>query len=162
MKTILSAAAAGVLFAIGLGVGGMTDPAKVRGFLDVSGDWNPSLAFVMAGALLTHGLLRVVILRRRTRPVFEPTFSAPAAGRVDARLLSGAALFGIGWGLSGYCPGPAFTALSNGTAAAATFVVAMLVGMQVFGIVERLFAGRGTTVSGPAAAEAETSRLSGT
>ncbi|NTX17840.1 YeeE/YedE family protein [Myxococcus sp. CA051A] len=125
------AGVAGLLFALGLGLGGMTDPAKVVGFLDVAGSWNPSLAFVMAGALGTYALLRRLILRR-ARPVLADRFPAPPQADVDGRLVAGSALFGIGWGLSGYCPGPALVSLPVGGTTVLLFVGAMLVGMGAF------------------------------
>ncbi|WP_181790343.1 DUF6691 family protein [Myxococcus llanfairpwllgwyngyllgogerychwyrndrobwllllantysiliogogogochensis] len=131
MKAALTAGLAGLLFALGLGLGGMTDPAKVVGFLDVAGSWNPSLAFVMAGALGTYALLRRLILRR-ARPVLADRFPAPPRADVDGRLVAGSALFGIGWGLSGYCPGPALVSLPVGGTTVLLFVGAMLVGMGVF------------------------------
>ncbi|NTX58581.1 DUF6691 family protein [Myxococcus sp. CA039A] len=131
MKAALTAGLAGLLFALGLGLGGMTDPAKVVGFLDVAGSWNPSLAFVMAGALGTYALLRRLILRR-AQPVFADRFPAPPQADVDGRLVAGSALFGIGWGLSGYCPGPALVSLPVGGTTVLLFVGAMLVGMGAF------------------------------
>nr|WP_304503103.1 MULTISPECIES: DUF6691 family protein [Myxococcaceae] len=115
----------------------MTDPARVRGFLDVTGAWDPSLAFVMGGALGTHALLRRLILRTRARPLLAPAFPDLSHTRVDARLLGGAAIFGVGWGLVGYCPGPAFTALATGAPVALLFVGAMLAGMLLFRLWER-------------------------
>ncbi len=120
----------GVLFALGLGVAGMTRPAKVLAFLDVSGRWDPSLAFVMVGAIAVHAVLVRVILRRR-EPMLAPAFSLPTRRDIDARLLVGAAIFGVGWGLAGLCPGPALTLLASGKTAAVSFVLAMLTGMQV-------------------------------
>ena len=137
MKPLLTAFGAGLLFALGLGVGGMTDPAKVRAFLDVTGAWDPGLLFVMAGALGTHALTRRLILRARSRPVLAPAFPAFGGTRVDARLLGGAAIFGVGWGLVGYCPGPAFTALASGSPVTWAFVAAMGAGMLLFRLWER-------------------------
>lgn len=131
LVTLSVAGLAGVLFALGLGLGGMTDPAKVVGFLDVAGRWDPSLAFVMAGALGTYALLRPLILRR-TRPVLAERFAPLPQAAVDGRLVSGAALFGIGWGMSGYCPGPALVSLPVGGTTVLLFIGAMLVGMGVF------------------------------
>lgn len=131
MKAVLMAGLAGVLFAVGLGIGGMTDPARVIGFLDVTGAWDPSLLFVMAGGLGTHALLRRLIVKR-PRPVLAPAFPTWSQTRVDRRLVGGAALFGIGWGLSGYCPGPALVSLATGTSTVLLFVVAMLAGMGAF------------------------------
>ena len=130
MKRMAAAFLAGVLFALGLGVGGMTQPARVIGFLDVAGRWDPSLAFVMAGAVATYGALFRVI-RRRVRPVLTPTFALPTRRDVDGRLLTGAAIFGIGWGLVGYCPGPAIVSLAAGAAPVLVFVTAMLAGMAI-------------------------------
>ena len=131
MKAIVSAGAAGLLFALGLGLGGMTDPARVVGFLDFTGAWVPSLAFVMGGALGTHALLRRLILRRRA-PVLAPAFPVTTNSRLDARLVGGSALFGVGWGLAGYCPGPAFTQLASGSGTLLLFVAAMVAGMGLF------------------------------
>jgi hypothetical protein len=127
----LTAFIAGLLFAAGLGVGGMTQPAKVFGFLDVAGNWDPSLAFVMLGAIAVHATAVRAILRRRA-PLFAGRFALPTRRDVDARLVAGAALFGAGWGLVGYCPGPAVTALGGGSPAAAVFVPAMVAGMWLF------------------------------
>lgn len=137
MKALLTAFVAGLLFALGLGVGGMTDPARVRAFLDVTGAWDASLLFLMAGALGTHALARRLILRARTRPVLAPAFPDAAKTRVDGRLLAGAAVFGVGWGLVGYCPGPAFTALATGSPVTGAFVASMLAGMLLFRLWER-------------------------
>ena len=128
---LLTAFVAGLLFAVGLGVGGMTQPAKVFGFLDVAGKWDPSLAFVMLGAIAVHATAMRGILGRRT-PLFAVRFALPTRRDVDARLVAGAALFGAGWGLVGYCPGPAVTALGGGVPTAAIFVPAMVAGMWVF------------------------------
>lgn len=119
----------GLLFALGLGVSGMTRPQKVLAFLDVGGDWDPSLAAVMAGAVAVHAVLLRVILRRR-RPLLASQFVLPARRDLDAALLGGAAIFGVGWGLAGLCPGPAITALASGRPLAVAFVAAMLVGMR--------------------------------
>jgi uncharacterized protein len=127
----LTAFVAGLLFAAGLGVGGMTQPAKVLGFLDVAGRWDPSLAFVMLGAIALHATAMRGILRGRA-PLFAVRFALPTRRDIDARLVAGAALFGGGWGLVGYCPGPAVTALGGGVPAAAFFVPAMVAGMWVF------------------------------
>jgi uncharacterized membrane protein YedE/YeeE len=138
MKVNLMAGVAGVLFSLGLGVGGMTDPARVVGFLDVAGRWDPSLLFVMAGALGTHALTRALVLRRG-RPVLAATFPAFSPAKVDRRLVGGSALFGVGWGLAGYCPGPAFTSLASGSTTVVAFVLAMGAGMALFEVSERRF-----------------------
>lgn len=124
--------AAGVLFGAGLALGGMTDPRVVLGFLDLgaigSGGWNPRLAFVMGGALAVAWLgYRWVF--RRAKPWLAERFSLPTKTRIDARLLFGAALFGAGWGMAGYCPGPAIASLSGLDAGLGAFVLAMLVGL---------------------------------
>ena len=137
MKASIMAGLAGILFSLGLGLSGMTDPAKVVGFLDVAGHWQPGLAFVMAGAMGTYALLRRLILRRRQAPVFAPAFPALGKARPDARLVTGAALFGAGWGLAGYCPGPAFTSVGSGTSTVLLFVAAMVGGMLLFQLWER-------------------------
>jgi uncharacterized membrane protein YedE/YeeE len=118
----------GLIFGSGLIVSGMIDPSKVLNFLDISGRWDPSLAFVMAGAVTVTAIGYRVIFARK-RPVFCPEFHLPAASRIDGRLLSGAAIFGIGWGLSGLCPGPAIAGLGLGAAGVLAFVPSMLVGM---------------------------------
>jgi uncharacterized membrane protein YedE/YeeE len=116
----------GVLFAAGLGFSGMTNPAKVIAFLDVFGPWDPSLAFVMGGALLVH-LPFVQWLRRRGTPALVASGEGDVG--IDRALVAGAALFGVGWGLSGLCPGPAFVALASGDVGFLIFVVAMFAGM---------------------------------
>jgi len=116
---------AGFLFAIGLAVSGMTLPSKVTGFLDITGAWDPSLAYVMGGAVAVYAVA-YQLRRRRRRPLFAPTFADAPASPVDARLLVGSALFGVGWGLAGYCPGPALVSLATGSTHAIVFCVAMV------------------------------------
>lgn len=128
MKAILSALAAGLVFGLGLIVSGMVNPAKVLNFLDIAGQWDPSLAFVMAGAAGTVFLGYRLVLGRE-RPLFAERFTLPTATRIDARLAGGAALFGVGWGLVGFCPGPALTALGTGAVPALVFTASMLAGM---------------------------------
>ena len=140
MKAALAAGLAGILFSLGLGLGGMTDPAKVLGFLDVAGAWDASLLFVMAGAMGTYTLLRLLILRSRQRPVLAPAFPELGKARPDARLVAGAALFGVGWGLAGYCPGPAFTSVASGAGTVLLFVAAMVGGMLLFQLWEKRLA----------------------
>ncbi len=124
----LLALVAGLLFGAGLAFGGMTDPAVVLGFLDVAGNWNPALLFVMAGALGVTALgYRLAF--RRGRPLLAGRFTLPAARPIDARLLGGAALFGVGWGLAGYCPGPALASLPALHAGTLVFVLAMVAGV---------------------------------
>jgi uncharacterized protein len=127
-KRLLPSFFAGLVFAIGLGVSGMTDANKVIGFLNVMGAWDPSLAFVMAGAIGVHLTLYHLILRRRS-PLFAEQFRLPTRREVDARLIGGAAVFGVGWALGGYCPGPALVSLPRHSTMAMVFVGSMLVGM---------------------------------
>ena len=122
------AALAGTLFGLGLAVSGMTDPAKVIGFLDLFGDWDPTLAFVMGGALLV-AFPAFRWAGRRRRPVLAGSFDLPTERSPDPRLLGGATLFGVGWGLSGLCPGPAVASLVTGVPGIFAFVAAMLAGM---------------------------------
>ena len=121
-------ALAGLLFGLGLVVSGMADPAKVLNFLDLFGAWDPSLAFVLAGATGTTFVGYRLVLAR-PRPLLAPAFQLPTANRIDARLLTGAAIFGVGWGLAGLCPGPAITSLALGAPGTLAFVPAMLVGI---------------------------------
>ena len=131
MLRILVNLFAGALFGLGLAVSGMVDPAKVIGFLDVAGDWDPTLAFVMGGALLvTIPAFRLIF--KRPSPVLAEDFELPTKKDLDARLLGGSALFGVGWGLSGFCPGPAVTALATGLTPVFAFVVAMIAGMAIY------------------------------
>jgi uncharacterized membrane protein YedE/YeeE len=126
----LSASLLGALFSAGLVLSFMTQPAKVVGFLDFFGTWDPTLMFVMMGAIAVHMPTRRLVLRRAT-PVMGNRFPAPANPRVDARLIGGAAIFGVGWGLAGYCPGPGIASLSV-AAPAAWFVAAMVVGAGIY------------------------------
>ena len=130
MVSAVVAFACGLVFALGLGIGGMTQPGRVLGFLDVAGDWDPRLALVMLGAIAVYAPVYRLALRRG-RPVLTPAFDLPALRSIDGSLLMGALLFGIGWGLAGLCPGPALTSLASGEPAAVLFVAAMLVGIAV-------------------------------
>ena len=129
MNRIVAAALSGALFGAGLLVSGMVRPAKVIGFLDVTGAWDPSLMAVLVSAVGVYALAYWMIARRRSAPWLAPEFHVPPRARIDARLLGGAALFGIGWGLVGLCPGPAVVSVGGGNLRAALFVAAMLVGM---------------------------------
>ncbi len=136
MKQIGIALLSGALFGAGLTYSGMTDPAKVRGFLDVFGAWNPALIFVMGGAMLPM-LLAWRLQPRLNAPLASERFSLPGARRIDGKLLGGAVLFGIGWGVAGLCPGPGLTDLALAPRRAATFVLAMLAGMALFRFTSR-------------------------
>jgi uncharacterized membrane protein YedE/YeeE len=128
MQRSFAALLAGLIFGLGLVVSHMIDPAKVLGFLDIAGSWDPSLAFVMIGAIPVAAIgFRAT--RARRAPVLDIEFHGPGRTRVDARLVIGSALFGVGWGLVGYCPGPALTALALGRWQSFVFVAAMLAGM---------------------------------
>ena len=124
----LTALLSGWLFALGLGISGMTRPEKVIGFLDVFGNWDPSLLWVMGGAVSLTLLLFAPILRR-PRPVLESRFHVPVSRTIDRRLVFGASLFGIGWGLSGYCPGPALASLVVLNPGTVVFVLFLLLGL---------------------------------
>ncbi len=128
MKSIIVALASGLLFGVGLDLGGMTNPENIIGFLDVAGNWNPSLLFVMAGAVSVT-FIGYRLSFKQTKPIWASSFQLPTKDDLDTRLLGGASLFGIGWGLVGYCPGPMFAALSSNDNGIYVFAVAMLVGM---------------------------------
>lgn len=132
----LFAFVAGLVFGLGLIVAGMVNPAKILGFLDLVGKWDPSLALVMAGAIAV-GLVAFALARRRTMSALGLPIQLPSASTLDVRLVGGSLVFGIGWGLAGFCPGPAIVALGAGYAKAALFVVAMLLGMGAFELIER-------------------------
>jgi uncharacterized protein len=117
--------AAGVLFAIGLGISGMTHPSKVLAFLDVTGDWDPSLAFVMGGGVLVNLVVFRLALRRGA-PLLAPSFSLPVKSALDPPLVLGATIFGVGWGIGGFCPGPALVSLAGGAMPVVAFVAAMV------------------------------------
>jgi uncharacterized protein len=127
---ILAALGCGFIFGLGLAISGMMNPAKVIGFLDVTGSWDPTLAFVMGGALLVAVPAYRLILGRRG-PVLDGGFTFPTRTRLDAPLVIGSALFGVGWGLVGFCPGPAVAAVVTGLPAVLGFVAAMLAGMAL-------------------------------
>lgn len=133
---ILVSLVAGLVFGLGLILSGMSDPAKVLGFLDLAGPWDPSLAFVMGGAIGV-GLVAFAVARGRARSLLGLPMRLPTTRAVDRRLVGGSLLFGIGWGLAGFCPGPALVALGMGEGKAALFVGAMLAGMGVFEGLER-------------------------
>lgn len=128
----------GLVFGIGLIASGMTDPAKIKGFLDLFGAWDPSLALVMGGAIAV-GAVAFALARRRTRSWTGGRIEIPTSTVIDRRLLLGGMLFGTGWGIAGYCPGPAIVSASAGSAAALGFVASMLIGMMIH---DRWLAGR--------------------
>jgi len=130
MKRILFTLGTGFIFGLGLMLSGMAQPQKVIGFLDLRGDWDPSLAFVMMGAIAVH-FLAYRVVARVPKPLWGGAWALPTRRDVDGRLLVGAALFGAGWGLGGYCPGPALTTASSGMGAA-VFTLSMLVGMGLY------------------------------
>jgi uncharacterized protein len=132
----LAAFASALVFGLGLIVSGMFDPAKVLGFLDLAGAWDPSLVFVMAGAVAV-GAVAFRFAARRTVSLLGAPMQLPGGRRVDRRLILGSTLFGVGWGLAGFCPGPALVALGMGEVKALVFTIAMLAGMAVFARFER-------------------------
>lgn len=136
MKHRITEFAVGLLFGIGLILSGMTDPGKVLGFLDLAGLWDPSLALVMGGAILV-GLLAFAVAKRRTRSFLGGALSLPKSTVIDRRLVMGSLTFGVGWGLAGFCPGPALVSLGTGQPKAVVFVLAMVVGMGLFEWLER-------------------------
>jgi hypothetical protein len=131
MPAVLAALGSGLLFGLGLTISQMINPAKVIGFLDIFGDFDPSLAFVMATAIPVTAL-GYAVARRCRSPFCAAAFSPPTRAKIDRRLALGAVLFGVGWGLVGYCPGPALTALGLGNPATALFVGAMVIGMWTY------------------------------
>ncbi|MDP2782793.1 YeeE/YedE family protein [Devosia sp.] len=128
MRRTIFAGLIGLVFGTGIAISGMANPAKVLNFFDLAGDWDPSLAFVMGSALLVAAVGYFFVLKR-DRPILEPRFHLPTNRKLDASLLAGSALFGIGWGIAGFCPGGAIPALGLGESAAWIFVAAMLVGI---------------------------------
>lgn len=136
MKHRFTEFAVGLIFGIGLILSGMTDPVKVLGFLDLAGLWDPSLALVMGGAVLV-GLLAFAVAKRRTRSFLGGALSLPKSTVIDRRLVMGSLTFGVGWGLAGFCPGPALVSLGAGQPKAVVFVLAMVVGMGLFEWLER-------------------------
>ena len=134
--TVFTSLLAGLVFGLGLIVSGMANPSKVLGFLDLAGAWDPSLAFVMAGAV-TVGGAAFALARHRTRSFIGAEMKLPAARHIDRRLVTGSVVFGIGWGIAGFCPGPGLVALGMGEGKALVFVAAMLFGMGIFELIER-------------------------
>jgi uncharacterized membrane protein YedE/YeeE len=153
-RQLLVAFGAGLLFSVGLCLSGMTNPARIIGFLDVFGDWDPSLAFVMAGAVGVHAALYRLIIRR-TAPLLCASFSVPGKQGIDAPLLIGAATFGVGWGLAGYCPGPAVTSLASGAGLAVIFTAGMVLGFVLSRQFAAAYARRGLRVAAGGLSENE-------
>jgi uncharacterized membrane protein YedE/YeeE len=132
MKRTIAAFLAGLLFGVGLIIAQMTNPSKVIGFLDVTGNWDPSLAFVMLGAIGVYGLAYWLSRARHARPFLVDGFTLPVRRQIDRPLVLGALIFGTGWGLSGFCPGPALTSAGFGELRVWVFVAAMLAGMMIY------------------------------
>lgn len=141
---IFTSLLAGLVFGLGLIVSGMANPAKVLDFLDLAGAWDPSLMLVMAGAIAV-GFFSFLIAKRRTVSFIGAEMKLPTAHKVDPRLAVGGALFGIGWGIAGFCPGPGLVGLGMGQPKALVFVVAMLVGMVLFEVIEKRRTSHGVT-----------------
>lgn len=133
---LLTAFLAGLVFGLGLIVSGMSNPAKVLGFLDLAGNWDPSLGFVMGGAILV-GFFAFRFANRGTQSLLGASMRLPSARQIDRRLVVGSVVFGIGWGLAGYCPGPAVNSVLSGGIKPVIFVLAMLAGMGIFELLER-------------------------
>lgn len=139
MKPNLISYAVGFIFALGLGLSGMTQPAKVIGFLDFAGKWDPSLAFVMGSAVLIYGVGFRVLMGARQKPIFADRFQIPTRKELTPSLILGSALFGIGWGIAGFCPGPAIASVSQGVIALPTlliFVAAMFAGFGIHRVID--------------------------
>jgi uncharacterized membrane protein YedE/YeeE len=126
-----AAVASGLVFGIGLSLSGMLNPVRVQGFLDVFGNWDPSLAFVLGGAVAV-AFVGVQVMKRMRHPAFDDSFHLPTNRKIDAPLVIGSALFGLGWGIGGLCPGPAVASLSVGIPQTVLFVLAMLIGMTLY------------------------------
>jgi len=146
MLNLISAFVSGLLFGLGLIVAGMSNPSKVIGFLDLAGNWDPSLAFVMAGAIAV-GSLAFMFASRRAKSLLGLSMQLPTARHLDRRLVLGSVVFGIGWGLAGICPGPAVILLGSGTMQGVVFVAAMLAGMGLFEWFEHLKRARHSSVA---------------
>ena len=138
MKQIFAAFVSALLFGLGLGVSGMTLPSKVIGFLDITGNWDPSLIFVMAGAIAVHSVTYRMITKRES-PILTADFQIPTKRQIDARLIIGSLLFGAGWGLGGFCPGPALVASVSGASSVLVFLVSMIVGVYLYQFINRSF-----------------------
>ncbi|MDG2004350.1 MAG: YeeE/YedE family protein [Novosphingobium sp.] len=136
MRAHLITLLSGTLFGVGLALSGMMNPARVRGFLDILGNWDPTLVFVMGGAVVAMALAWLLQARMQ-RPIACDEFSLPGTTRIDSKLLGGGVLFGIGWGLAGLCPGPAIASLATNPGNVIVFIAAMVAGMTLFSFTER-------------------------
>lgn len=136
MKNSIAAFVVGFVFAIGLGLSGMTQPQKVIGFLDLFGQWDPSLIFVMVGAIIVH-FVTFKIIRKRNSPLFSSQWHVPTKKEITPALMAGAFIFGVGWALGGFCPGPAITSMASFDKTPFVFVISMLVGMVLFRQVDK-------------------------
>lgn len=152
MKVKIGAFLGGVVFGLGLAIAGMTQPAKIVGFFDYFGSWDPSLAFVMAGALLVYTPVYRWAVRTWQHPIWAPSFTLPTRKDIDGRLVLGSAIFGVGWGLGGYCPGPALTSVGAGSMQALTFGASMLVGVGLYQMIMRAREGGAGGAADPQAA----------
>lgn len=140
MKHRISEFLVGLLFGLGLLLSGMTDPGKVLGFLDLAGLWDPSLAFVMGGAIAV-GLFAFALARKRTEALLGGAMHLPKSGEIDRKLVAGSVIFGVGWGLAGFCPGPALVSSAAGYTQALLFTAAMLAGMVLHELADRYLHG---------------------
>ena len=138
MRNVAIAFLTGFLFSIGLGISGMTKPEKVQGFLDIFGNWDPSLLFTIAGAIFVYATV-FRISKKIHKPFFAPKFFVPTKREMDPKLLGGSTLFGFGWGLSGYCPAPAIVAAGGGVTPVLVFLFSMLLGMWFFSITDKRY-----------------------
>ena len=137
---------AGLLFGLGLILSGMTDPGKVLGFLDLFGLWDPSLALVMGGAILV-GLVAFTLAKKRSQSILGSAMQLPTNQQIDQRLVLGSLLFGAGWGLAGFCPGPALVSVASGESKALIFVLAMIAGMVIYELLNRFVLNRNTSAA---------------
>ncbi|MCB0341776.1 MAG: YeeE/YedE family protein [Pseudobdellovibrionaceae bacterium] len=136
MRVLITSFTVGLLFALGLGIAGMTRPDKIQSFLDLAGDWDPSLIFVMVGAVGVHFFV-YRLARKKSSPLFATSFNIPSRRDITWRLVIGAAIFGVGWGLGGFCPGPGLVSVPTGAASTLTFIVAMVGGFLTFRLADQ-------------------------
>lgn len=141
MKNAFIALLSGLIFGAGLALSGMTDPKRVRSFLDVFGDWDPTLAFVMGGAIIVMALAWL-IQKRITKPLAANSFSLPSTDNIDPKLIGGASIFGIGWGVAGLCPGPAIATFAINPKDALIFGFSLLIGMAIYSVISHFRIGR--------------------